>query len=303
MIENGWEHGYLDLVERILRDGDDRPDRTGTGTCALFGQTLDVDLARGFPMMTVKKLPWASIVSELLWFIEGSGDERRLAEILHGTRDPMKRTIWTANAESTTGSKFKPTFPGDLGRVYGVQWRHWRMYNVVDREPGGLLHCIADEVDQLAEVIDKLRHNPYDRRIIMSAWNVGELDQMALPSCHIMAQFFVTRGRLSCMMMQRSADIFLGVPFNVASYALLTALLAQVCGLEVDRLVMNIGDAHLYHDHLSAAQELLLRRDRVSTSPTLRLNPAITEIDDFRMNDIELTDYDPLPSIQAKMSA
>lgn len=303
-----WEHQYLNLIDRVFFEGDDRADRTGTGTRALFGERLDIDLQAGFPAITTKKLAWKAVVSELLWMIEGSGDERRLAEILHGTRDPSKHTIWTANAANTSGAKYSPAFPGDLGRVYGVQWRHWRKYKLYTASYGVTVQSklqhgegYYEEVDQLSELIHKLRTNPTDRRMIISAWNVGELDLMALPPCHMLAQFFVRDNKLSCMMTQRSVDLFLGSPFNVASYALFTHLLAQVCNLGVGRLIISMGDCHLYRDHLDQVNEQLNREPY--SPPVLELNPKITDIEKFTMDDIKLVNYVHHSAITAQMSA
>lgn len=281
-----WEQKFLDLVKEILVNGDERMDRTGTGTRAIFGKQLDIDLREGFPAMTTKKLAWKSMESELWWFIEGSGDERRLCEILHGTRDPAKTTIWTDNAKADYWSP-RATYEGDLGRVYGVQWRHWQ------RNDG-------TEVDQLAEVIQKIRTNPTDRRIILSAWNVGELNQMALPPCHMMAQFFVTKNReLSCQMYQRSVDTMLGLPFNIASYALLTHAIAAVTDCTVGKLSMCLGDVHIYNDHLEGAEEQITRTP--FDVPTLKLTERC-EIDDFKMGDAELVGYKHHSPIKMKMS-
>ncbi|MEK6967408.1 MAG: thymidylate synthase, partial [Nanoarchaeota archaeon] len=192
---------YLDALKYILEKGIDKPNRTGTGTKAVFGMQFRYNMEDGFPLVTTKKMPWKSVVSELLWFIEGSNDERRLAEILHGTRDPEKQTIWTQNAQASYW-KPKAKFPGDLGRIYGIQWRHWRT-------PHG-------EIDQLARAIELIKKDPTNRHIIVNAWNPGELDQMALPPCHTFFHFFVAEGKLSVQMYQRSCDMFLGVPFNIA---------------------------------------------------------------------------------------
>ena len=300
VADPNWEFQYIELIARILRAGDDRVDRTGVGTRAIFGQTLDIDLKAGFPAVTTKKLAWKSVVSELLWFLEGSGDERRLAEILHGTRDPEKKTIWTENAEADYW-KPKAKFEGDLGRVYGVQWRRWQTgQNIPTPDKDGHIWQLPEEIDQIKELVNKLKSNPVDRRMIISAWNVGELSQMALPPCHMMAQFFVNDRGLSCQMYQRSSDIFLGTPFNIASYALLTHMLAHVTGLEVDRLVINNGDVHLYSNHLDAARTQLDRRPH--RSPTLKLNPRVKDIDQFTMADIELVDYTSHDAIKAPMA-
>ena len=240
----------------------------------------------GFPAVTTKKLAWKSVVSELLWFIEGSGDERRLAEILHGTRDSEKKTIWTANAEADYW-KSKAKFEGDLGRVYGVQWRKWKNFD-------------GKEVDQLANAINLIKTNPSSRRIIVNAWNPGELDKMALPPCHTFFQFFVASGKLSLQMYQRSCDMFLGVPFNIASYSLLLHMVAQVTGLKSGELVHTLGDAHIYHNHIQQVK-LQLERKPLPLSK-LKLSKNIKNIDDFRMEDIELLNYEHHPSIKAPMA-
>lgn len=300
-----WEHDYLGLIAKILREGDDREDRTGIGTRALFGERLDIDLRAGFPAMTTKKLPWKAMVSELLWFLEGSNDERRLAEILHETRDPEKRTIWTDNAQAPYW-KPKALFEGDLGRVYGVQWRHWRTgRNIPTPDKDGHIWYLEEEIDQIKELVQKLRTNSTDRRMIISAWNVGELDQMALPPCHLLCQFFVTQNKnkpryLSCQMYQRSVDSMLGLPFNIASYALLTHMLAQVTNCVPHRLIMNLGDVHIYKNHFEGAEEQLSRVP--GKPPALLLNPDIREIDDFKRCDIVLLNYDPQAAIKMKMS-
>lgn len=307
-----WEDQYLDLLRTITVNGEHRADRTGTGTSAIFGEMLSIDLRNGFPAMTTKKLMWKALVAELLWFIEGSGDERRLAEIQYGTRDPSKKTIWSPNAEGTTGSKFQPKFPGDLGRVYGVQWRHWQNAQVresldeVAHADGSITHIgakvLVQEVDQLKEVIQKLKTNPTDRRIILTAWNPGELGQMALPPCHMFAQFYLDNERqLSCQMYQRSVDTFLGLPFNIASYALLTHLIAHVIDAEVGILNMVLGDTHIYNDHREQVLTQLARKPH--PAPYLKFNRKVTNIEDFKPEDFELVDYTSDESIKAKMSA
>lgn len=308
-----FEHEYLDLLQHILTNGEQRADRTGTGTRASFGFTLNVPLSNGhFPILTTKKLPFKSILSELLWFIEGSGDERRLAEILHGTRDPSKKTIWSPNAEGTTGSSFAPVYPGDLGRVYGVQWRKWRAtkietYDDYLRGDGAFTFFGAKaterHIDQLADVIDKLKNKPTDRRIIMTAWNPGELDQMALPPCHMFVQFYLTNDRvLHAQMYQRSVDTFLGLPFNIASYALLVHMLAHVVDATPGNLQLVLGDTHIYNDHIDAVKEQL-KREPSDALPQLIINRRVTDIDDFKMEDFTLAGYEPQPHIPAKMSA
>jgi len=276
------EHVYLELLEDILENGETREDRTGVGTISVFGRQLRFDLEKGFPAVTTKKLAWKACKSELIWFLEGSGDERRLAKILHGTKDPANSTIWSGNATAPYWLP-KAKFEGDLGRVYGVQWRDW----------GG--------VDQIKKLIDGIKQDPYSRRHIVSAWNVDELDNMALPPCHVMSQFSVSNnGRLSCHMYQRSVDVFLGLPFNIASYALLTHMIAQVCGLRVGELVISTGDTHIYLNHREQVEEQLTRRPY--PAPALWLNPDITEINGFTMDDIQLTDYESHASIKAEMA-
>lgn len=301
---------YLNLMQKVLTQGVDRPDRTGTGTRSLFGEQMRYDLALGFPAMTTKKLAWKSVVSELLWFIEGSGDERRLAEILFGTRDEAKKTIWTDNAEAAYW-KPKAKYEGDLGRVYGVQWRNWKTYQRSElwNDTTEDLHTVYVEgkpIDQLSNLIRDLKADPYGRRHILTAMNVGELDQMALPPCHTFAQFYVlpdhiTGGmKLSCQLYQRSADLFLGVPFNIASYALFTHMIAQVCGYGVGELVHTIGDAHIYHNHFVQAEEQI-ERDPFPLA-TLWLDPSIKEITDFKMHHIALNDYQSHAAIKAPMA-
>ena len=295
---------YLKDLQFILDNGVESKDRTGTGTISVFGMQTRYDLSKGFPAVTTKKLAWKSVVSELLWFIEGSGDERRLSEILHGTRDPSKSTIWTANAQADYWTP-RAQYEGDLGRVYGVQWRHWRKYT--ERKDLGEAHLggtrvAADrtEEDQLANLISRIKSNPEDRRHILTAWNPGEISEMALPPCHCFAQFYVRNGRLSCQMYQRSADFFLGVPFNIASYSLLTHMIAQVCDLGVGEFVHTIGDAHIYSNHVEQVKEQLSRE--TLALPTLKLNPNIKDIDGFTMADIELVDYQCHGAIKAPMS-
>jgi len=306
------EYDYLDLLRYILEKGEDRGDRTGTGTRATFAHTLNIDLSKKFPLLTTKSVPFKSVLSELLWFIEGSGDERRLAEILHGTRDPSKKTIWSPNAEGTSGSKFKPAYPGDLGRVYGVQWRKWQHVKLKDaadhlsHPDGGITYfdarVLVEEVDQLKDVINKLKTNPTDRRIIMTAWNPGELSEMALPPCHMFVQFYLSNDRkLSAQMYQRSVDTFLGLPFNIASYALLVHMIANVIDAVPGTLTLNLGDTHIYSDHLDQVREQLTRAPR--GLPTLKIKRKVDSIDDFTMDDFELIGYDPHPPIKARMAA
>ena len=260
---------YLDALRDILETGNKRPDRTGVGTISKFGVQLRFDLTEGFPAVTTKKLAWKSVVSELLWFIEGSGDEFRLRELLHGDRYSEKGTIWTANAQADYWvNKRLQRHPGDLGRIYGVQWRRWRKPLVRVNK------VVLQNHDQLIELINGIKEDPYGRRHIISAWNPGELDQMALPPCHILSQFYVNNGKLSCQMYQRSADMFLGIPFNIASYALFTHMIAQVCNLEVDELVLAIGDAHIYENHIEQVKEQLSREPM--PHPTLNIPEAAT---------------------------
>jgi thymidylate synthase len=272
---------YHDLLQDILLNGEERGDRTSVGTISVFGRQLRFDLTKGFPAVTTKKLAWKAVVSELLWFLEGSGDERRLAEILHGRPDLERNTIWTGNAKADYWTP-KAKFPGDLGRVYGVQWRDW----------GG--------VDQVSKLIDGLKNDPIGRRHIISAWNVAELDQMALPPCHVMSQFYVSKNKLSCHMYQRSVDVFLGFPFNIASYALLTHMIAQVCDLDVGELIISTGDTHIYTNHIEQVKEQLTREEY--PMPTLKLNTEIKDIDKFTMDDIVLIDYKSHGTIKAEMA-
>jgi len=277
---------YLDALRKVLEKGAEKKDRTGIGTKAIFGMQMRFNMEGGFPAITTKKLAWKSVVSELLWFIEGSGDERRLAEILYGTRDKEKTTIWTANAEAGYW-KPKARFEGDLGRIYGMQWRKWKT-------PDG------KEIDQLKNAIELIKTNPSSRRIIVNAWNPGEIDKMALPPCHTFFQFFVADKKLSLQMYQRSCDMFLGVPFNIASYSLLLYMVAQVAGLKAGEFVHTLGDAHIYYNHFEQVKEQLKRKPL--KLPRLKLNPDIKNIDGFKMEDIELLDYEHHPPIKAPMA-
>ncbi len=275
------EQQYLDLLKTILDTGSDRSDRTGVGTRALFGLQMRFNLEEGFPAVTTKKLAFKAVKSELLWFLEGSNDDNRLKE-LNGS----DKTIWTANAEAPYW-KPKAAFPGDLGRVYGVQWRAWKKPN-------------RGTVDQIAEVIEKIKTNPTDRRMIVTAWNPGELSEMALPPCHMFFQFFVADGKLSLYMHQRSCDMFLGVPFNIASYSLLLHMVAQVTNLKPGEFIHSLGDAHIYHNHVEAVKEQLSRAPL--PPPTLWLNPEVKTIDNFTMDDIRLEGYESHPPIKAEMA-
>lgn len=294
---------YLQTLQHIVATGDIRTDRTGTGTVGVFGTQQRYDLRLGFPAITTKKLAWKAVVTELLWFIEGSGDEGRLRELLYGSRDAMtdhgvhKKTIWTANAEANYW-KPKAKFPGDLGRIYGVQWRTWstnRKQWITSSE------SVGETVDQLADLISGIKKDPFGRRHILTAWNPGELSEMALPPCHILAQFYVnSKNELSCQMYQRSNDMFLGCPFNIASYSLLTHMIAQVCGLGVGEFVHTTGDAHIYLNHIDQVTEQLSRTPY--PLPTLKINPEVKDIDSFTVDDFELVGYQSHATITAKMA-
>jgi thymidylate synthase len=260
---------YLDLMQRIVDEGVVKSDRTGTGTRSVFGHQMRFDLADGFPVVTTKKVHLRSVVAELLWFIRGDTNTAWLRE--------QGVTIWDEWADES----------GDLGPVYGHQWRSWPT-------PGG------GHVDQLARVVEQIRRDPDSRRHVVNAWNVADLDAMALTPCHALFQFYVAEGRLSCQLYQRSADVFLGVPFNIASYALLTHMVAQVTGLEVGELVHTFGDAHLYLNHLDQAHEQLGREPR--PLPTLELDPSVRDIDGFTMDSVKVVGYDPHPLIKAPIA-
>jgi len=264
-----WMKAYLDLLSHVLNNGARKEDRTGTGTLSVFGHQMRFDLTKGFPAVTTKKLHFRSIVHELLWFLKGDTN----IKYLHDNRV----TIWDEWANEK----------GDLGPVYGHQWRSW---------PGPDGKCY----DQISQVIEQIQEKPHSRRHIVSAWNVSEIDKMALPPCHTMFQFYVNDGKLSCQLYQRSADIFLGVPFNIASYALLTAMIAQVTGLEPGDFVHTFGDAHLYLNHVEQAKEQLSREPK--TLPRLKLNPNIKNIFDFSFEDIEISNYESHPSIRAPIA-
>jgi thymidylate synthase len=260
---------YLELLRHVRDHGTEKSDRTGTGTRSVFGWQMRYDLARGFPLVTTKKLHLRSIVHELIWFLQGDTNVAYLKE--NGV------SIWDEWADAN----------GDLGPVYGRQWRAWPTAD-------------GKVVDQIAWVVDEIKRNPDSRRLIVSAWNVGELPKMALMPCHTMFQFYVANGKLSCQLYQRSGDIFLGVPFNIASYALLTHMIAQVTGLEVGDFVHTLGDAHLYSNHIEQADKQLLREPRVL--PKLSLNPEVKSIFDFRFDDVAIVDYDPYPAIRAPVA-
>lgn len=295
---------YLELLKDILDNGEERTDRTSVGTISVFARQLKFDLRKGFPAITTKKLAWKAVVGELLWFIEGSSSERRLAEITHGTAEGTV-TIWTPNALAPYW-KDKAQFKGDLGRIYGVQWRHWKSHipegepDIDDEYGKTWFDPIYKEIDQLSILIEGIKKDPNSRRHILTAWNPGELDSMALPPCHVLCQFYVNKNKeLSCHMYQRSVDAFLGLPFNIASYALLTHLIAQVCGLGVAELVISTGDTHIYTPHVEQVKEQLSRAPLVL--PTLKINSTIKNIDDFIPESIELVDYKCYPAIKADM--
>jgi thymidylate synthase len=260
---------YLDLMQHVLDHGTQKSDRTGTGTLSVFGHQMRFDLAKGFPLVTTKKCHMKSIVHELLWFLQGSNNINYLKQ--HNV------TIWDEWADAQ----------GNLGPVYGVQWRSWPA-------PDGR------HIDQIQQVIEQIKKNPDSRRLIVSAWNVADIDKMALAPCHALFQFYVADGKLSCQLYQRSADIFLGVPFNIASYALLTMMVAQVCGLKPGEFVHTLGDAHLYSNHLEQTREQLSRAPRAL--PTLKINPAVKDIFGFKYEDFTLENYDPHPAIKAPIA-
>lgn len=260
---------YLDLLSRVLNEGTPKSDRTGTGTISVFGHQMRFNLATGFPCLTTKKLHLKSIIHELLWFLQGDTNVKYLQE--NGVR------IWNEWADED----------GDLGHIYGYQWRSWPDYR------GG-------HIDQITEVINTIKNNPDSRRMLVSAWNVADLDNMKLPPCHILFQFYVADGRLSLQLYQRSADIFLGVPFNIASYALLLQMTALVTGLQPGDFVHTLGDAHIYTNHLEQAKLQLSREPR--TLPQMKINPEVRSIFNFKFEDFELTDYNPHPHIPGKVS-
>lgn len=260
---------YLDLLTRVLEKGEPRNDRTGTGTLSLFGYQMRFDLAEGFPVITTKKIHLKSIIHELLWFLTGDTNVRYLQE--NGVR------IWNEWADEN----------GDLGHIYGYQWRSWPA-------PDG------KHVDQITNVVQEIKNNPQSRRLIVNAWNVGELDKMNLPPCHILFQFYVNNGKLSCQLYQRSADIFLGVPFNIASYALLTMMMAQVTGLKPGEFIHTLGDAHIYNNHLEQVKLQLTREPY--PLPQMKINPDVRDIFSFRYDDFELINYQSHPHIKGEVS-
>lgn len=260
---------YLDLMNHVLKNGTEKSDRTGTGTISVFGHQMRFDLEQGFPVLTTKKLHLRSIIHELLWFLKGETNTRYLRE--NGV------TIWDEWADEN----------GELGPVYGSQWRSWPAAD-------------GRHIDQIQQLLDQIKKNPDSRRLIVSAWNVGEIDKMALPPCHAFFQFYVADGRLSCQLYQRSCDIFLGVPFNIASYALLTMMVAQVCGLRPGDFVWTGGDCHLYTNHLEQTKLQLSREPRAL--PKLKINPDVKNLFAFKFEDFELTEYDPHPHIKAPVA-
>lgn len=260
---------YLELLDKVLTEGEKKTDRTGTGTLSVFGHQMRFDLAKGFPLVTTKKCHLRSIIHELLWFLKGDTNIQYLNE--------HKVTIWDEWADEN----------GNLGPVYGAQWRSWKAAD-------------GRTVDQIRNVVEMIRTQPDSRRLIVSAWNVGEIEKMALPPCHALFQFYVSNGKLSCQLYQRSADIFLGVPFNIASYALLTQMMAQVTHLEVGEFVHTLGDAHLYLNHVDQARLQLSREPRAL--PQMRLNPEVDTLFDFQYEDFELQNYDPHPGIKAPIA-
>lgn len=257
---------YLDLLRDVLENGVDKMDRTGIGTRSVFGRQMRFDLNKGFPLMTTKKMHLKSIIYELLWFLKGDTNVKYLQE--HGVR------IWNEWADEN----------GDLGPVYGSQWRNWN----------------GEGIDQIAEVIEKLKKTPNDRRMIVSAWNVGKIAQMHLPPCHMMFQLYVANNKLSCMLYQRSCDMFLGVPFNIASYALLTMMIAQVCGYELGEFIHTLGDTHIYHNHFDQVREQLSHTPY--ELPQMRINPEVKDINDFKYEDFELVNYKSYEAIKGQVA-
>ena len=257
---------YLDLLADIMENGVDKMDRTGVGTRSVFGRQMRFDLSKGFPLVTTKKVHLKSIIYELLWFLKGDTNVKYLQD--HGVR------IWNEWADEN----------GELGPVYGSQWRNWN----------------GEAIDQIADVIERLKKTPNDRRMIVSAWNVGKIAEMHLPPCHMMFQFYVANNKLSCMLYQRSCDMFLGVPFNIASYALLTMMVAQVCGYELGEFVHTLGDTHIYHNHFEQVREQLSHTPY--PLPQMKINPAVKDINDFKYEDFELVNYQSYDTIKAKVA-
>ena len=283
---------YLDLLRHIIENGETKDDRTNTGTISSFGHQLTFDLSNGFPAVTTKSLAWKGVVSELLWFLEGSGDERRLAEIRYcKNREEIKdlskySTIWTDNAENQGKDLgyINNDVKKELGPVYGVQWRNW------------------NGIDQIKDLIHNLKNNPNGRRHILSAWNVSEIEKMALPPCHVMSQYYVHEGEISCHMYQRSADMFLGVPFNIASYALLLSIFAEILDLKPKKFVHSFGDAHIYLNSIDQVKEQLDREPKKLPKLILPKLKCINDLKEYTVNDFKLENYEHYPAIKAKMA-
>ena len=295
---------YLDLLNRIKTEGIVKSDRTGTGTRSVFGHQMRFNLAEGFPLLTTKTVFLKGIIHELLWFLAGDTNIKYLVDngvhiwdndayryygelCAANNVEPISKEEFLEAASAQTTSPIEGYAYGDLNHVYGYQWRSWPKDN-------------GEAIDQIKQVIDTIKHNPDSRRMIVSAWNVAEVEDMALPPCHVLFQFYVANGKLSCMLYQRSADTFLGVPFNIASYALLTMMIAQECGLEAGEFVHTLGDTHLYLNHMEQVDEQLSRTPR--KLPTMRINPDVKSVFDFRYEDFTLEGYDPYPAIKAPMS-
>jgi len=259
---------YLNLMSHVLNNGIKKQDRTGTGTISVFGYQMRFDLNEGFPALTTKKLHLRSIIHELLWFLQGATNIKYLKD--------NKVSIWDEWADEN----------GDLGPIYGAQWRSWKSGDKT--------------IDQISQVIDQIKNNPDSRRLIVSSWNAGQLEEMALPPCHVLFQFYVANGKLSCQLYQRSADIFIGVPFNIASYALLTMMIAQTCNLKYGEFIHTFGDAHLYLNHINQAKEQLERKPKAL--PVMHINPSVKNIFDFKFEDFNLSGYDPHPHIKAPIA-
>lgn len=281
-MTNNADKQYIELCRHILDNGVEKSDRTGTGTLSTFGYQMRFDLNEGFPLLTTKKLHWPSIAHELLWFLSGDTNTKYLEE--NGVR------IWREWADEN----------GDLGPVYSKQWRAWsKGFEARMNEAGGA-YVVENTVDQIANVIEQIRTNPDSRRLLVNAWNVGELDQMALPPCHFAFQFYVANGKLSCQLYQRSGDVFLGLPFNIASYSLLTHMIAHVTGLGVGDFVHTIGDAHIYSNHIEQVKTQIEREPR--ELPELKIKRTVTDIDDFTFDDFEIVGYNPHPHIKGKVA-
>lgn len=295
---------YLDLLDRIMREGVVKSDRTGTGTRSVFGHQMRFDLSEGFPLLTTKRVFLKGIIHELLWFLAGDTNIKYLVDngvhiwdndayryygelCREKGQEPISMEGFLSASQQQTPSPIEGYAYGDLNHVYGYQWRSWPRAN-------------GEAIDQIKQVIDTIKHNPNSRRMLVSAWNVAEVEDMALPPCHVLFQFYVAEGRLSCQLYQRSCDTFLGVPFNIASYALLTMMIAQECGLQAGEFVHTMGDTHLYLNHTEQVAEQLSRTPR--KLPTMRLNPEVKSVFDFRYEDFSLEGYDPYPAIKAPMS-